>query len=60
MIHQHWQRIRDTVADGFGASAERPEALLAAVALPLDFHTWRTFVRRQVLDQNSPSTHLGE
>ena len=50
MLYQHWRRMRDTIAEAFGASGEYREALLAAVALALDFQTWRTLVREQGLD----------
>ena len=36
----------------FGASGERDEALLAAIALALDFQTWRTLVRQQELSED--------
>ena len=43
--------MRDTLAEAFEASGERRAALLAAVALALDFQTWRTLVRGQGLDE---------
>jgi AcrR family transcriptional regulator len=49
LLFRHWEAMRDTVADAFGASGEQREALLAAVALALDLQTWRTLVRRQGL-----------
>src|SRR5215210_5219097 len=52
MLYQHWGRMRDTIAEAFEASGERREELLGAVALALDFQTWRTLVRQQGLDQD--------
>jgi AcrR family transcriptional regulator len=52
MLYQHWGKMRDTIAEAFGASGERREELLGAVALALDFQTWRTLVRQQGLDQD--------
>jgi AcrR family transcriptional regulator len=49
-LFRHWEAMRDTIADAFEASGERQEALLAAIALALDFQTWRTLVRGQGLD----------
>jgi AcrR family transcriptional regulator len=46
-----WEAMRDTIADAFEASGARREALLAAIALALDFQTWRTLVRQQELSQ---------
>jgi AcrR family transcriptional regulator len=50
MLYQHWQGMQDTIAEAFGASGERREELRGAVALALDFQTWRTLVRGQGLD----------
>jgi AcrR family transcriptional regulator len=52
ILYQHWGKMRDTIADAFDASGERREALLGAVALALDFQTWRTLVRGQGLEQD--------
>jgi AcrR family transcriptional regulator len=52
MLYQHWSKMRETIAETFGASGERREELLGAVALALDFQTWRTLVRQQGLDQD--------
>src|ERR671918_2730604 len=51
-LFRHWEAMRDTIADAFEASGERREALLAAIALALDFQTWRTLVRQQELNQD--------
>lgn len=52
MLYQHWGRMRDTIAEAFEASGKRHEELLAAIALALDFQTWRTLVRQQGLGQD--------
>ena len=52
MLYQHWGKMRDTIAEVFEASGERREELLGAVALSLDFQTWRTLVRQQGMDQD--------
>ena len=49
---QYWETVRDVIADAFEASGEWREALLGAIALALDFQTWRTLVRRQELSQD--------
>ncbi len=49
-LFRHWEAMRDAIADGFEASGERREALLAAIALALELQTWRTLVRQQGLD----------
>ena len=51
-FYQYWETMRDALADAFGTSGERHEALLAAIALALDFQTWRTLVRQQELSQD--------
>ncbi len=50
-FYQYWEAMRNALAGAFGASGERHEVLLAAVALALDFQTWRTLVRQQGLDK---------
>jgi AcrR family transcriptional regulator len=52
VLYQHWSKMRDTIAEAFRASGERREELLGAVALALDFQTWRTLVRQHGLDQD--------
>ncbi len=51
-FYQYWEAMRDALADAYGASGDRHEALLAAIALALDFQTWRTLVRQQELSQD--------
>ena len=48
-LFRHWEAMRDTIADAFEVSGERHEALLAAIALALDFQTWHTLVRQHCL-----------
>jgi AcrR family transcriptional regulator len=50
-FYQYWEAMRDALAEAFGASGERHEALLAAIALALDFQTWHTLVRQQELNR---------
>lgn len=47
---QHWERMRDILAAGWGARGRRRKLLLAAIAHALDFQTWRSLVRQQGLD----------
>jgi len=49
---QYWETVRDALAEAFGASGERHEALLGAIALAQDFQTWHTLVRQQELSQD--------
>ena len=49
---QYLETVRDVIADAFGASGDRQEELLGAVALAQDFQTWRTLVRQQELSQD--------
>jgi AcrR family transcriptional regulator len=49
---QYWETVRDVIAGAFEASGDRQEELLGAVALALDFQTWRTLVRQQELSQD--------
>ncbi len=51
-FYQYWEAMRDALAEAFGASGERHEALLAAIALALDFQTWHTLVRQQELSKD--------
>jgi AcrR family transcriptional regulator len=52
LLYRYWEGMRDTIADAFEASGERHEALLGAIALALDFQTWRTLVRGQGLSED--------
>ena len=51
-FYQYWEAMRDALGDAFEASGELHEALLGAIALALDFQTWRTLVRQQELNQD--------
>ncbi len=46
---RHWEKARDTLADGWGARGKRREVLLCALGHALDFQTWRSLVRQQGL-----------
>ena len=50
-FYQYWGAMRDAIAGGFEAGGEHHEELRGAVALALDFGTWRTLVRQQGLDE---------
>jgi AcrR family transcriptional regulator len=52
LLFRHWETMRDTIADAFEASGERHEALLGAIALALEWQTWRTLVRQQSLEED--------
>ena len=49
---QYWEMVSDVIADAFEASGEQRAALLGAIALALDFQTWRVLVRQQELSQD--------
>src|SRR5919107_390063 len=51
-FYRYWETVRDTIAAAFEASGERHEVLHAALALALNFQTWRTLVRQQELSQD--------
>ena len=48
-IFLHWERMKQSLATGWGASDESPQLLLGAIGLALDFQTWRAMVRTQDL-----------
>jgi AcrR family transcriptional regulator len=48
-ILRYWQKMRDSLADGWGVVGKRHEVLLGALALALDFQSWRTLSRQQGL-----------
>jgi len=48
-ISLHWERMKQSLATGWGASDESPPLLLSAIGLALDFQTWRAMARRQDL-----------
>jgi AcrR family transcriptional regulator len=43
----HWDRMKETIASGWGPSEGIPRVLLGAVGFALDFQTWRAMVRTQ-------------
>ncbi len=48
-IFLHWERMKETLAAGWGKSEESPGLLLSAIGLALDFQTWRAMARTQDL-----------
>ncbi len=51
-LYRYWEAMRDTIADAFEVRGERHKALLGAIALALNFQTWRTLVREQGIDED--------
>ena len=59
-IFLHWERMKETLAAGWGKSEESPGLLLSAVGLALDFQTWRAMARTQGLsDEKSIELMVG-
>jgi AcrR family transcriptional regulator len=48
-IFVHWERMKETLATGWGESEESPRFLLGAIGLALEFQTWRAMARTQGL-----------
>jgi AcrR family transcriptional regulator len=48
-IYLHWERMKETLAAGWGSSDKSPGLLVSAIGLALDFQTWRAMVRTQGL-----------
>jgi AcrR family transcriptional regulator len=48
-IYVLWERMKQSLATGWGASDESSRLLLSAIGLALDFQTWRAMVRTQDL-----------
>ena len=46
-IFAHWERMRETLAAGWGPPDSPPGFLLGAIGLALDFHAWRAMVLTQ-------------
>jgi AcrR family transcriptional regulator len=46
-ILSHWDRMKETIASGWGPSEGIPRVLLGAVGVALDFQAWRAMVRTQ-------------
>lgn len=57
-FYRYWESMRDALTDAFGTRGDRREVLRGAIALALDFQTWRTSVRQQGLDQDRASELL--
>ena len=43
----HWDRMKETIAAGWGPSERIPRLVLGAIGLALDFKAWRAMVRTQ-------------
>jgi AcrR family transcriptional regulator len=43
----HWDRMKETIASGWGPSEGIPRVLLGALGFALDFQAWRAMVRTQ-------------
>jgi AcrR family transcriptional regulator len=43
----HWERMKETLAAGWGPSDSPPGSLRSAIGLALDFQTWRAMTRTQ-------------
>jgi AcrR family transcriptional regulator len=48
-IFAHWERMRETLAAGWGSAEAHPRLRLGAIGLALDFQTWRAMARTQGL-----------
>ena len=48
-IFAHWERMRETLAAGWGSAEAYPRLRLGALGLALDFQTWRAMARTQGL-----------
>jgi AcrR family transcriptional regulator len=48
-IFLHWERMKQTLAAGWGASEGTPRLLPSAIGFALDFQAWRAMVRTQGL-----------
>jgi AcrR family transcriptional regulator len=48
-VFLHWERMKRSLAAGWGKSDESPRLLLSAIGLALDFQTWRAMARTQDL-----------
>jgi AcrR family transcriptional regulator len=48
-IFLHWERMKETLAAGWGKYEESPGLLISAIGLALDFQTWRAMARTQDL-----------
>jgi AcrR family transcriptional regulator len=50
-IFLHWERMRETLAAGWGPPDSPPGLLLGAIGLALDFQTWRAMARTQGMSE---------
>ncbi len=47
LIFVHWERMKWSLATGWGSFDESPRLLLSAIGLALYFQTWRAMARTQ-------------
>ena len=50
-IYAHWERMRETLAAGWGPPDPPPGLLLGAIGLALDFQAWRAMTRTQGMSE---------
>jgi len=50
-IFLHWERMRETLAAGWGPPDSPPGLLLGAIGLALDFQAWRAMARTQGMSE---------
>ena len=50
-IFLHWERMKETLAAGWGPCEGTPRLLLAAIGFALDFQAWRAMARTQGLSE---------
>ena len=48
-IFAHWERMRETLAAGWGSAEAYPQLRLGAIGLAVDFQAWRAMARTQGL-----------
>jgi AcrR family transcriptional regulator len=51
-IFLHWERMKQSLTTGWGASEESPLLVLSAIGLALDFQTWRAMACTQDLSDD--------
>src|ERR671921_2304892 len=50
-ILSHWDRMKETIASGWGPTEGIPRLVLGAIGLALDFQAWRAMVRTQGMSE---------
>jgi hypothetical protein len=51
-IFAHWERMKETLAEGWKLVDGPTQPLFGAIGLALDFQTWRTMTRKQSLSDH--------